>query len=113
MENSIRQHDRKNGKCSSAKVEDYTQGIQEWCPLMTQMNRSSIRFKLLKKAAKDLERCWVGPKNEPNGIDLIAQVSGGDKNGKFQICGVKKNSQPLVGDERKKGLSIRFQLRLF
>ncbi|KAJ7970405.1 mitochondrial substrate carrier family protein [Quillaja saponaria] len=68
----------------------------------------------ITKAAKDLEHCWVGSKNKENGVELIAQVSGGDKVGKFQICGVKKkNVQSVVGDERKKGLSIKVPVKAF
>ncbi|KAJ7975107.1 mitochondrial substrate carrier family protein [Quillaja saponaria] len=69
----------------------------------------------IRKAAKDLEHCWVAPKNKANGVELTAQVSGGDKNSKFQICGVKKkkSSQSLVDDERKKGLSIKIPIKAF
>ncbi|KAG7992956.1 hypothetical protein I3843_02G153600 [Carya illinoinensis] len=57
----------------------------------------------IRKAAKDLEHCWGG-----------GQVSGGDRNGKVHICGMKKkDGQCVVVDERKKGLSIKVPIKAF
>lgn len=65
----------------------------------------------IRKAAKDFECCWAGNKNSRNGVDLVAQFSGGDKSGKGQIFGGKKKSgskcAAVFGDERKKGLSVK------
>lgn len=64
----------------------------------------------IRKAAKDLEHCWPGPKNNKvNGVQVIAQVS---EDGMSQICGVKKkNGQCVVIDERKKGLTKKVPLK--
>ncbi|KAI4346371.1 hypothetical protein L6164_007270 [Bauhinia variegata] len=68
----------------------------------------------IRKAAKDLQHCWPGPKKNGNDVHMFAQVVGGDKNDKFQICGAKKkNCQSVVGDERKKGLPIKVPLKAF
>lgn len=67
----------------------------------------------IQKAAKDLECCWAGPKNKGNSVELANQFSGGDKNGRVQICGVtnKTGQCKSVGEERKKGLSIKFPIK--
>ncbi|KAF5453465.1 hypothetical protein F2P56_028366 [Juglans regia] len=69
----------------------------------------------IRKAAKDLEHCWGGgPKNKGNSVALVGQVSGGDRNGKVHICGVKKkDGQCVVGDDRKMGLSIKVPIKAF
>lgn len=69
----------------------------------------------IRKAARDLEHCWGGgPKNKGNSVGLVNQVSGVDRNHKVPICGVKKKSgQCVVGDERKKGLSIKVPIKAF
>ncbi|KAF3433862.1 hypothetical protein FNV43_RR24965 [Rhamnella rubrinervis] len=63
----------------------------------------------IQKAAKDIECCWAGPKNKRNIVELTNQFSGGDNNGRVQICGVKNKTGHCesVGEERKKGLSIK------
>ncbi|XP_021896810.1 mitochondrial substrate carrier family protein C [Carica papaya] len=65
----------------------------------------------LKKAAKDLENRWGVNRNRGHNLELVAEFNGGDRNGKVQICGVKKKgstgAQCMVGEERKRGLSIK------
>lgn len=69
----------------------------------------------IRKAAKDLEHCWGGvQKNKGSGPGLFNQVSVGDRNRKIQISGGKKKSgECVVGDERKKGLSIKVPIKAF
>ncbi|XP_054814007.1 uncharacterized protein LOC129314555 [Prosopis cineraria] len=69
----------------------------------------------IRKAAKDLEHCWIawpGPKNNGNGVQSIAEVS---EAGMFPICSMKKkkNGQCVFIDERKKGLSIKIPFKAF
>ncbi|BBG97851.1 mitochondrial substrate carrier family protein [Prunus dulcis] len=67
-----------------------------------------------RKAAKDFEYCWAGPKNKVNAVDLVYQFDGVDKNGKAQIFGGKKKAGHCVtvgGDERKKGLSAKVPIK--
>ncbi|XP_015877085.3 uncharacterized protein LOC107413603 [Ziziphus jujuba] len=67
----------------------------------------------VQKAAKDLECCWAGPKNKGNSVDLGNQLNGGDKNGRVQICTVKKKTGEFasVGEERKRGFSIKVPIK--
>lgn len=67
----------------------------------------------VQKVAKDLECCWAGPKNKVNSVELVNQLSGADKNGRVQICSVKKKSGQCAsaGEERKKGLSIKVPIK--
>ncbi|KAL5801652.1 hypothetical protein ACOSQ3_033284 [Xanthoceras sorbifolium] len=77
----------------------------------------------IRKAAKDLESCWVVPKKNGNNVELIKEVHGSGKNSKIQICSVKKksssshrdggnNGQCMVGEEKKKGfLSIKVPMK--
>ncbi|KAK9283203.1 hypothetical protein L1049_011439 [Liquidambar formosana] len=71
----------------------------------------------IRKAAKDIECCWLGHKNRFKNVELVTQLNGGDRNGKVQMCAVKKkngqNAQCEVTDERKKGLSIRVPIKMF
>ncbi|XP_034203422.1 uncharacterized protein LOC117617913 isoform X2 [Prunus dulcis] len=67
-----------------------------------------------RKAAKDFEYCWAGPKNKVNAVDLVYQFDGVDKNCKAQIFGGKKKAGHCVtvgGDERKKGLSAKVPIK--
>ncbi|KAI8539841.1 hypothetical protein RHMOL_Rhmol09G0214500 [Rhododendron molle] len=72
----------------------------------------------IRKAAKDIERCWPGSKNGgSNSLEMVmAQLTGvGVSNGnKVRVSSVKKKScQCVVGDERKKGLSIKVPIKAF
>ncbi|XP_050250214.1 uncharacterized protein LOC126697315 [Quercus robur] len=76
----------------------------------------------IRKAAKDLEHCWGGPKNRGNGNSDDSVVLVNQLNSKVEIFGVKKksnssnsNGQCVVdcGDERKKGLSIKVPIKAF
>ncbi|KAE9451322.1 hypothetical protein C3L33_16739, partial [Rhododendron williamsianum] len=72
----------------------------------------------IRKAAKDIERCWPGSKNGgSNSLEVVtAQLTGvGVSNGnKVRVSSVKKKScQCVVGDERKKGLSIKVPIKAF
>ncbi|XP_031380064.1 mitochondrial substrate carrier family protein C [Punica granatum] len=66
----------------------------------------------IRKAARDIECCWPGPKKRAGSIDLSAPSSASDKRNKFQV-GVwkKKNAPCVVGEEKKKGLSIKVPLK--
>lgn len=61
----------------------------------------------IRKAAKDFEHCWPGLKNGANNLELgMGQVNVvGDKKTKVGQC--------VVGDERKKGLSIKVPVKTF
>ena len=61
----------------------------------------------IRKAAKDLEQCWGGNRNNGKGVQLIAKVNEG---GKFQICGLKNNKKN-GGDEEKSGLSMKVNVK--
>ncbi|TXG49604.1 hypothetical protein EZV62_025479 [Acer yangbiense] len=82
----------------------------------------------IRKAAKDLESCWVVPRKNGNNVEFIKEVNGSGKNSKIQICSVKKksssnnshhhrdvsgNGQCVVGgEERKRGfLSIKVPMK--
>ncbi|KAL5569246.1 hypothetical protein UlMin_025821 [Ulmus minor] len=67
----------------------------------------------IQKAAKDFECRWNGPKKRGNGVELVTQFGGGQKNGGAQICGLKKKTGQCVsgGEERKKGLSIKIPIK--
>ncbi|KAG5533268.1 hypothetical protein RHGRI_027455 [Rhododendron griersonianum] len=72
----------------------------------------------IRKAAKDIERCWPGSKNGgSNSLEVVtAQLTGvGVSNGnKVRVSPVKKKScQCVVGDEREKGLSIKVPIKAF
>lgn len=75
----------------------------------------------IRKAAKDFEHCWGGPKSKgDNSVELFGG-GGVDRNGgKVEIFGVKKknnssNGQCVVvgSDEKKKGLSIKVPIKAF
>ncbi|KAF5729520.1 Mitochondrial substrate carrier family protein isoform 1 [Tripterygium wilfordii] len=68
-----------------------------------------------RKAAKDLETCWAGPKDKPKSLGL---VNSGDSDGKIQISALKRKSNGLNGhsmvntEEKKKGgLSIKVPIK--
>ncbi|XAR56096.1 hypothetical protein NMG60_11036420 [Bertholletia excelsa] len=72
----------------------------------------------IKKAAKDLEHCWPGLKSGANiGHEAIATLlnrDGTENGNKVQVCSVKKKCcQPVVNDERKKGLLIKVPVKTF
>ena len=76
----------------------------------------------IRKAAKDLEHCWGGPKNKGNGSSDDSVISVNQLNSKVEIFGVKKKSNSnnsngqcvvVCGDERKKGLSIKVPIKAF
>lgn len=76
----------------------------------------------IRKAAKDLEHCWGGPKNKVNGNSDDSVVLANQLNSKVEIFGVKKKSNSsnsngqcvvVCGDERKKGLSIKVPIKAF
>ncbi|KAI4384428.1 hypothetical protein MLD38_002587 [Melastoma candidum] len=69
----------------------------------------------LRKTVEDMD--WLpGRKNKDGGGggDLVEELSGYDKNGKFQIHLAKKKNVPgVVSDEGRKGFSIKIPIRFF
>ncbi|KAK4743127.1 hypothetical protein SAY87_001128 [Trapa incisa] len=66
----------------------------------------------VRKAAKDIECCWFFPRKRGTRVDLSAPPSGADKRNKFQnVLWKKKNGQCAVGEEKKKGLSIKVPIK--
>ncbi|KAE8689586.1 Chaperone DnaJ-domain superfamily protein isoform 1 [Hibiscus syriacus] len=75
----------------------------------------------IRKAAKDLERCWVVSNDKTNKFELIVPLngSGSDRNGKVQIFGgksridVNNHLSRVDREERTKGLSIKVPINVF
>ncbi|KAL4308084.1 hypothetical protein GQ457_01G044640 [Hibiscus cannabinus] len=72
----------------------------------------------IKKAAKDLESCWVVSNDKRNKFDLNGSGSDSDRNGKVQIFGVDRidvnNRSSRVGrKERTKGLPTKVPMDVF
>ncbi|KAF2295840.1 hypothetical protein GH714_034459 [Hevea brasiliensis] len=74
----------------------------------------------IRKAAKDLESCWGISKNDKVYHLELNSTDNRIHNNKVQICAVKKrstsningnNGNSVSGEERKKGLSIKFPIR--
>ncbi|KAM1470620.1 hypothetical protein ACFX11_041309 [Malus domestica] len=67
----------------------------------------------VRKAAKDFECCWAGPKNKVNAAEFVTQFSGGDNNGKVKIFGGTKKAGDcvMVGEERKKGMLVKVPIK--
>ncbi|KAF5733771.1 Mitochondrial substrate carrier family protein isoform 1 [Tripterygium wilfordii] len=73
----------------------------------------------IRKAVKDLETCWAGPKNKAKSLELVNGVNISDSDSKIQIFALKKNSngcngQSVVNTEEKKkkgGLSIKVPIK--
>ncbi|GMH13329.1 hypothetical protein Nepgr_015170 [Nepenthes gracilis] len=74
----------------------------------------------IKRAAKDLEFSWIGPKKGSSCVELPGELNRGaaagnnGKNCKIHLCCRKKRStHNATNDDRKKGLSAKIPVKTF
>ncbi|KAJ4977901.1 hypothetical protein NE237_008681 [Protea cynaroides] len=66
----------------------------------------------IRRAAKDLESCWAGPRTGTNNPELFAKLNFTDENSNRSSFLKKKQCEEVV-DDRKKNVSIKFPIKTF
>ncbi|KAJ4970674.1 hypothetical protein NE237_003773 [Protea cynaroides] len=68
----------------------------------------------IRRAAKDLESCWAGPRSGANNIELFPKLNFAAENSK-RSSSLKKNlcEDVVVVEDKKKSVSIEFPIKTF
>ncbi|XP_043700915.1 calcium-binding mitochondrial carrier protein SCaMC-1-B-like isoform X2 [Telopea speciosissima] len=67
----------------------------------------------IRRAAKDLEYCWAGPRSGANNLELFPKLNFGAAENSKRSSSLKKKQCEEVVDDRKKNLLLKFPIKTF